>query len=110
MTAVATLVSQARKAAGLTQAELAARAGMQQPVIARLERPGANPTVATLARVMRATGHTLSAVPAESGVDRDLIRRQLALTPADRLRRLDAQARTMHLLTGAGRRSRGRRS
>jgi transcriptional regulator with XRE-family HTH domain len=51
------LVRDARRAAKLTQAELAQRLGMSQPAIAKLERPDANPTVRTSDRVLRATGH-----------------------------------------------------
>lgn len=49
----------ARRAAGLTQAQLARRAGVSQQQIAKLEHPDANPTVGTLARVARALGAEL---------------------------------------------------
>jgi len=39
---------QARQAAGLTQAELARRAGVSQQQVAKVERPDSNPTLATL--------------------------------------------------------------
>jgi transcriptional regulator with XRE-family HTH domain len=76
-----------RPLAGLTQAELAARAGVPQPTIARLERPGSNPTVRTLDRVLRAAGHRLevAAGPALPEVDETLIAARLRLTPAERL-------------------------
>ena len=54
------LIRQARAAAGLTQAELGARLGVSQPVIARLESATSNPTYATLERALRATGHGLA--------------------------------------------------
>jgi uncharacterized protein len=81
------LIRDARRRAGLTQAELAARAGVPQPTIARLERPGSNPTVRTLDRVVRAAGHRLevSASPAPPEVDETLIAARLRLTPAERL-------------------------
>jgi transcriptional regulator with XRE-family HTH domain len=53
------LVRHARTSAKMTQAELARRLGISQPAIVKLERPGSNPTVRTLDRVLRATGHRL---------------------------------------------------
>jgi HTH-type transcriptional regulator / antitoxin HipB len=49
----------ARKRAGLTQAELARRAGLSQPAVARLEDPDYNPTVEMLERVATALGSRL---------------------------------------------------
>lgn len=82
-----TLIRDARKAAGLTQAQLAARAGMAQPTIARLERPGSNPTVETLDRVLRATGHRLELGAPERvpGIDESQLRERAALTPEQRM-------------------------
>jgi predicted RNase H-like HicB family nuclease/DNA-binding XRE family transcriptional regulator len=54
--AVAVRIRQTRARLGLTQTELARRAGVSQQQIAKLERPGENPTVATLASVARALG------------------------------------------------------
>ncbi len=48
----------AREEAGLTQAELARKMRVQQQMVARLERPGSNPTVATLDRVAHALGRS----------------------------------------------------
>jgi ribosome-binding protein aMBF1 (putative translation factor) len=45
------MVHDRRVALGLTQAELAARAGMTQPQLSRLESGGATPTVPLLARL-----------------------------------------------------------
>jgi transcriptional regulator with XRE-family HTH domain len=53
------LIRAARAEAKLTQAQLARRLGTSQPAIVKLERPGANPTVRTLDRMLRATGHRL---------------------------------------------------
>lgn len=49
----------ARKRAGLTQAEVARRAGMSQPAVARLEDPDYNPTLDMLERVASALGTRL---------------------------------------------------
>lgn len=46
----------ARSEAGLTQEELAARVGVTQQAVAKLEREEGNPTLATLERVARALG------------------------------------------------------
>jgi DNA-binding XRE family transcriptional regulator/predicted RNase H-like HicB family nuclease len=50
----------ARAAAGLTQAELAKRAGVSQPAIAKIENPDANPTIETLVKVAEALRVRLS--------------------------------------------------
>src|SRR3954454_24196110 len=81
------LIRRARRDAGLTQAQLARRLGVTQAALARLERPGANPTVATLERVLRAAGRRLEMrlARAESSVDPTLLREALRLQPAERL-------------------------
>ncbi len=43
-----------RRSAGLSQAELAKRAGVSQSLIARIESGSVNPTLATLRRILRA--------------------------------------------------------
>jgi transcriptional regulator with XRE-family HTH domain len=102
------LIRSARADAHLTQAQLARRLGTSQPAIVKLERPGANPTVRTLDRVLRATGHRLElTAPSWSpGVDESLIRQQLALPPAERLRQVERQSAQMRRLAVAGARSR----
>jgi transcriptional regulator with XRE-family HTH domain len=93
----------------MTQAQLARRLGTSQPAVVKLERPGANPTVRTLDRVLRATGHRLElAAPAWSpGVDESLIRKQLELAPAERLRDVERHSAQVRRLMIAGARSRG---
>lgn len=56
------MVATARQAAGLSQAELAARAEMAQPNIVRLEKGQALPSTTTLSRVAAATGNRLKIV------------------------------------------------
>jgi DNA-binding XRE family transcriptional regulator len=48
-----------REHLGLTQAEVARRAGMSQPAYAKLEKPDANPRTATLRKIARALGISL---------------------------------------------------
>ena len=82
-----TLIKHARKAAGLTQSELAKRARMKQPEIARLEARGANPRLATLKRVVAATGHGLKLeLDRGAGLDETLITASVRETPDERLR------------------------
>ncbi len=81
------LLREARKAAGLTQSQLAGRAGITQGAVAQLERPGSNPTVETLDGILRETGRRLRLVSEEDrpNVDQTLIARNLRMTPAERL-------------------------
>lgn len=64
------LVAEARRAAGLSQAQLARRAGTSQSAIARYERAVSTPSLDTLERLLRACGRPLrlamSAVPART--------------------------------------------
>jgi transcriptional regulator with XRE-family HTH domain len=103
------LIRTARSEANLTQAELARRLGTSQPAIVKLERPGANPTVRTLDRVLRATGHRLelTAPTWSPGVDESLVRQQLALPPAEGMRQLERQSAQVRRLALAAARSRG---
>ena len=105
----AELIRSKRQQAGLTQRELAARMGTTQSAIAALERPDSNPTVRTVSDALDALGYQLvfSATPKPAGVDESLIRRQLTLTPAQRLEQLEAMAGQARELALAGARARG---
>jgi transcriptional regulator with XRE-family HTH domain len=107
----ASIVRNARRSAGLTQAELARRLGVAQPVVARLETRAANPTVETLDRTLRATGHRLALAiePHAPSVDESLIRKHLELSPADRVRRLEQMVHEGQKFAAAGARARGKR-
>jgi transcriptional regulator with XRE-family HTH domain len=105
----ASLLKDARRKAGLTQAELARRLGVSQAAISKLERPGANPAVETLDRALRATGQRLKlgANPWRSGVDETLIAQQLRMSPDQRLAQLERMYEWGRTLAIAGARARG---
>lgn len=58
---------QARTSAGLSQRELARRAGSTQAMVARYEAGDASPTVATLTRLLAACGRSLELVSHDLG-------------------------------------------
>ena len=106
MTSAASLIRAARTDAALTQAELASRAGLTQSAIARLERGGSNPTIATLANVIAATGHrlTFAAEPHRASFDEGQLRERLAMTAAQRLANFTASSRSLDTMARRARR------
>jgi predicted transcriptional regulator len=95
----ASALRRARRRAGATQRGLAARAGVPQPAIARIERGSVVPRVDTLERLLRACGETLEAMPEIGiGIDRSRIAELLELSPAERLRVAVEEARNMQRL------------
>jgi transcriptional regulator with XRE-family HTH domain len=103
------LLKDARRQAGLTQAELAGRLGVSQAAVAKLERPGANPAIATLEDALRETGQrlVLASEPVRPGIDETLVFEQLRLSPDQRLAQLESMYEWGHELTLAGARFRG---
>ena len=103
------LLADARRRAGLTQTDLATRLSISQAAVAQLERADSNPRLATLERALRATGVQLElhTRPRGPGVDEGLIRQQLELRPAERLRGLEAMYEQARKLSTAGERHRG---
>jgi transcriptional regulator with XRE-family HTH domain len=83
------LLREARERRGISQKRLAIRAGTTQSAISRIEKDHVSPTVETLSRLLLLLGEELelSAVPRESGIDRDLIRTTLEFTPPERVAR-----------------------
>ncbi len=80
------LVREARRRAGLTQAELADRAGTSQPAIARYERATALPDLDTLHRIAEACGFELRLELAAPDAQREAsARAALARTVEERL-------------------------
>jgi uncharacterized protein len=65
----AELLRLARQTAGLTQAELARRAGTSQPAIARYESGATSPSVRTLERLLYALGQQLRLTTEPRGTD-----------------------------------------
>ena len=59
---IRTLIS-VREQQGLSQAQLAAKCNMKQPVIARMEKAVHSPQVDSLLRVLIPLGYTLKIVP-----------------------------------------------
>jgi len=124
MTDMADLVVDARLRAGLSQRELARRAGTSQSAIARIEGRAVRPSLATVRRLAAACGFELrlSLVPAgtpdavvaayKRDVDRTLLRENLRKTVGQRLSDMEAFRKSAERLRGAvvasRRRARGR--
>lgn len=86
------LVREARLRAGLTQAELGARLGKAQSVIARWERGEVQPSLETLKAVVRACGLELAFHMSRfDDSNFTIIDEHLKMTPAERF--LDLMAR-----------------
>ncbi len=115
------LLSTARQQAGLTQQQLAERAGTSQPAIARLERGDGNPSLATVERLVGAAGFDLrlELVPRwvhrdavieayKQDVDRTLLRENLKKSVDLRLRDMEAFRRDAEQLRSAAQRKRHR--
>jgi transcriptional regulator with XRE-family HTH domain len=88
------IVQEARRRAGLTQRELAARAGTSQSAIARIERGRQIPSLETLQRILRACDLDLELriVPHDTHDD-DLIDATLALSPEQRIHAVEEMTR-----------------
>ena len=96
MLSAARMVRYGRKRAGLTQRALAARSGIPQETIARIERRRADPRVRTLSRLLEACDLGLEVMPRLGiGIDRTQIHELLKLTPSQRLELAIQVDRTM---------------
>lgn len=90
------LLTEARKRAGLSQRGLAARVGVPQSAIARIERGNVVPRVDTLDRLLTGCGQGLESRPRlGQGLDRTGIRQLLTLTPGQRARLAAREARNL---------------
>jgi predicted transcriptional regulator len=83
------------------------RAGTTQSAIARLERPGVDPRLSTLTRVLGACEHRLGldATPMPEPDDVSQLRERLALSPAERLAAFTRAHRNLTSLLTRARRS-----
>jgi transcriptional regulator with XRE-family HTH domain len=83
------LLREARHRHGLTQKQLAIRAGTTQSAISRIERDQVSPTVETLQALLYQMNEelVLAAHEPEHGHDREQLRANLALPPAERVQR-----------------------
>lgn len=80
------MLHRARERAGLSQRELAARAGTSQSAIARYEAGAVQPSLATLERLVSACGQRLTVgLATEGSRDSHLTWLLLAQTPDERL-------------------------
>jgi transcriptional regulator with XRE-family HTH domain len=93
------LIREARRRAGLTQAELATRVGTSQPAIARYERARAMPDLPTLHRIVEACGFALRLELGEPDLQREAAARAaLERTVEERLLANEREAELVHAL------------
>lgn len=98
------LLKSARTRAGLTQRSLAARAGVPQSTVGRIETGAIEPRIDTLLKLLHASGHDLElGRRLGEGVDRAQIRERLALTPRQRLEELTVAAAAVRRIHGRAR-------
>ena len=81
------LIREARRRAGMSQAELAAKVGTTQSAVSRWERGHETPRADTLVEILRACGFEADIVgrPRDPSIDRSQIRNALHMTPEQRL-------------------------
>lgn len=101
------VLRRARHQAGLSQRALAARAGVLQSTVGRIEIGAVDPRFETMTRLLRACGFDVEVAPAlGEGVDRSQIRELLKLSPTERVARLTTEARFVRALDHARRKRR----
>jgi transcriptional regulator with XRE-family HTH domain len=103
------LIRDRRRAHGLTQSQLARRAGSTQAAISRLEHDELSPTVDTLVRLLETMGEDLEigARRPEAEYDRRHLAALLARSPAERLELAMSWNKLAGEVAQAGRRARG---
>jgi transcriptional regulator with XRE-family HTH domain len=99
------LLRAARRRHGLSQQQVATRAGTTQSAISRIERDQVSPTVETLRRLLDLLGDELmlSAEAIDYGHDRALLRENLGRTPSERIDRSVAFSNFVQRNRGAAR-------
>jgi len=100
MPSTAELLRQARERAGLSQRQLAQRAGTAQSVVARIERGLTSPSWDTLERLLEAAGYELAAQVEPRVVVGshmlDEVAGILRMTPEQRLREVKNVSEFLH--------------
>jgi transcriptional regulator with XRE-family HTH domain len=83
------LLREARRKHGVSQARLATRAGTTQSAISRIERDQVSPSFDTMRELLHLVGEDLviETRPRDWGIDREMVRANLALDPARRVER-----------------------
>lgn len=101
------LIKSRRRLHGISQQNLALRAGTDQAAISRIERGEVSPSVETLERLLAAMGERLRLDPEPIEGDHDPLHLRAALqrSPAERLRLAISWNRLAGRLTNAGRRA-----
>lgn len=105
----ATLIRDARRSAGLSQASLASRLGTTQSAVARLEIEATNPRLATVARALAACGQQLEleARPLRPSIDETQVAALLRIPPGERIKTFERSYANVRELALAGARNRG---
>jgi transcriptional regulator with XRE-family HTH domain len=103
----ATLIRQARRQAGVSQALLGRRAGLPGSAIGRWERGEVEPAFGTVADLLGTLGYGLVLQRQDAGHDLTLIRRSLARSPAARLAELVESVRALDRMSEVAERHRG---
>ncbi|HEX2057306.1 MAG TPA: helix-turn-helix transcriptional regulator [Actinomycetota bacterium] len=99
-----TIIRNARRRAGISQAELARRLGTKQPVVARWEAGARVPSLESVSRAVEACGLVLDVAILERDEGEEAqLRASQALTPAERLRRNEQMLETEEWLHRARR-------
>jgi transcriptional regulator with XRE-family HTH domain len=114
------LLREARTRSGLSQRELAERAGTTQSVVGRIEAGLTSPRVDTVDRLLEAAGYRLAVelrpigsdpviAAYKADIDRTLLRENMRLSPEERVRALQSLHRLATEARVAGARLRKRR-
>lgn len=101
----AELITARRRGSGLTQQQLAVRAGTTKTAISRLEQGHVSPSVKTLRRLLLCMGHELQlrSEPLETRTDPAQLDAVAGLTPDQRLDHASASQAGLADLVGAAR-------
>jgi len=104
-----TLIRNARRHAGLSQASLASRLGTTQSAVARLETKASNPRFQTIAGALAACGQELKldARPRRSSIDETLVAGMLRMPPGERIKSFERSYAEVREFALAGAKARG---